>query len=85
MFFKSKEKSSMEHEIFEQSEVLGKLLSTHVNDNNYILFDIPVDIQKIVIVASGSSYHCARYAADLFGNVAGIEARAIYLSKNSLE
>lgn len=81
MFFKSKEKSSMEHEIFEQSEVLGKLLSTHVNDNNYILFDIPVDIQKIVIVASGSSYHCARYAADLFGNVAGIEARAIYSSE----
>ncbi len=81
MFFKSKEKSSMEHEIFEQSEVLGKLLSTHVNDNNYILFDIPVDIQKIVIVASGSSYHCARYAADLFGNIAGIEARAIYSSE----
>lgn len=81
MFFKSKEKSSMEHEIFEQSEVLGNLLRTHVNDNNYILFDIPVDIQKIVIVASGSSYHCARYAADLFGNVAGIEARAIYSSE----
>ena len=40
-----------------------------------------VDIQKVVIVASGSSYHCARYAADLFGNVAGIEARAIYSSE----
>lgn len=81
MFFKSKEKSSMEQEIFEQAEVLGNLLRTHVNDNNYILFDIPVDIQKVVIVASGSSYHCARYAADLFGNVAGIEARAIYSSE----
>ncbi|OLA76209.1 MAG: hypothetical protein BHW55_10450 [Candidatus Melainabacteria bacterium 35_41] len=81
MFFKSKEKSSMEQEIFEQAEVLGNLLRTHVNDNNYILFDIPADIQKIVIVASGSSYHCARYAADLFGNIAGIEARAIYSSE----
>lgn len=81
MFFKSKEKSSMEQEIFEQSEVLGNLLRTHINDNNYILFDIPADIQKIVIVASGSSYHCARYAADLFGNIAGIEARAIYSSE----
>ena len=36
MFFKSKEKSSMEQEIFEQAEVLGNLLRTHVNDNNYI-------------------------------------------------
>ncbi len=81
MFFKENKKSSMEQEIFEQAAVLENLLKTHVNDNNYILFDIPTDISKIVIVASGSSYHCARYAADLFGNVAGMEARAIYSSE----
>ena len=39
------------------------------------------DIRKIVIVASGSSYHCARFAADLFGSIANIEARAIYSSE----
>lgn len=71
----------MEQEIFEQANVLENLLETHVNDNNYILFDIPTDIQKVVLVASGSSYHCARYTADLFGNVANIEARAIYSSE----
>ena len=71
----------MEQEIFEQGNVLENLLETHVNDNNYILFDIPTDIQKVVLVASGSSYHCARYTADLFGNVANIEARAIYSSE----
>ena len=81
MFFKKDEKSSMEQEIFEQAAVLDNLLKTHVNDNYYILFDIPTDIKKIVLVASGSSYHCARYAADLFGNVADIEARAIYSSE----
>lgn len=81
MFFKENPKSSMELEIFEQSAVLANLLKTHVNDNNYILFDIPTDITKVVIVASGSSYHCARFAADLFGNIAGIEARAIYSSE----
>ena len=80
MFFKRNLKSSMETEIFEQAEVLEKLLKTHVNDSNYILFDIPTDVSKIVIVASGSSYHCARFTADLFGNVAGMEARAIYSS-----
>lgn len=81
MFFKTKKISSMEHEIFEQAVVLDSLFKTHVNDNNYILFDIPTDIQKVVLVASGSSYHCARYTADLFGDIAGIEARAIYSSE----
>lgn len=81
MLFEKPQKSSMEKEIFEQAEVLDNLFRTHVNDGNYILFDIPTDISKIVLVASGSSYHCARYAADLFGNVAGMEARAIYSSE----
>lgn len=81
MLFNNKPKSSMETEIFEQANVLENLLNTHINDNNYILFDIPTDIQKVVIVASGSSYHCARYAADLFGNIANMEARAIYSSE----
>ena len=81
MFFKEEKKSSMEQEIFEQAEVLKNLLGTHVNDANYILFDIPTDVDKVVLVASGSSYHCARFAADLFGSVADIEARAIYSSE----
>lgn len=81
MLFKKQTKSSMEQEIYEQAKVLDNLLKTHVNDNKYILFDIPTDIKKVVLVASGSSYHCARYAADLFGNIADIEARAIYSSE----
>jgi len=74
-------KTSMEQEIFEQPEILDNLYKTHVNENHYILFDIPTDIEKIIFVASGSSYHCARYGADLFGNIANIEARAIYSSE----
>lgn len=83
MFFKEEDekKSSMEEEIFEQAIVLENILSSHVNDNNYILFDIPTDIRKVVLVASGSSYNCARFAADLFGNIADIEAGAIYSSE----
>lgn len=74
-------KSSMEYEIYEQPEILENLFNTHVYDNNYILFDIPTDIEKIIFVASGSSYHCSRFGADLFGNVANIEAGAIYSSE----
>ena len=40
MLFNSHKTSSMETEIFEQAEVLKNLLETHVNDDNYILFDI---------------------------------------------
>ena len=75
------QKSSMEEEIFEQAIVLENLLSAHLGADNSILFEIPEDIRKVVLVASGSSYHCARYAADLFGNIADIEAGAIYSSE----
>ena len=81
MLFNQKPKTSMETEIFFYLYVLKNILQTNVNDNNYILFDIPADVQKIIIVASGSSYHCARFAADLFGNIAGMEAAAIYSSE----
>lgn len=73
-------KTSMELEIFEQKEILANLLSSHLSGEK-ILFETPANIEKIVFVASGSSYHCARFGADLFGNIAGIEARAIYSSE----
>ncbi len=73
-------KSSMESEIYEQPEIVAKLINNLVK-GNLINIDVPDDIEKIVFVASGSSYHCARYGADLFGNIAGIEARAIYSSE----
>ncbi len=74
-------KSSMEIEIYEQVEILSNLFHSYVNSKGEISFELPSDINKIVFVASGSSYHCSRYGADLFGNVAGIEARAIYSSE----
>lgn len=80
MFFRKK-KSSMEHEIFEQSEILEHLINTYVGENEEILIDVSQGINQIVIVASGSSYHCARYGADILGKISNIEARAIYSSE----
>ncbi len=80
MFLKMQKKSSMEQEIFEQADILNNLLGMYLDGEN-IRLEVPEDIKKIVIVASGSSYHCARFAADLFGNLAGMEARAIYSSE----
>ena len=80
MFFKKKQISGMEREIFEQADILEHILDVST-DNNSILLDVPTDIAKVVLVASGSSYNCARYIADLFGNIADMEARAIYSSE----
>lgn len=80
MLFKRK-KTSMEKEIFEQSEILSHLIKTYLSEDNGITIEVPAGIENVVLVASGSSYNCARYAADLFGDIAGIEALAIYSSE----
>ena len=81
MLFKEEKKSSMEDEIFEQNSVLENIPSMYINDKDEILIDLPSDVKSVILVASGSSYHCARLAADLFGSIANIEARAIYSSE----
>ncbi len=73
--------TSMEAEIFEQPEILRKILEKYIAPNGYIILNIPTKITKIVLVASGTSYHCARLAAEMFGEIAEIEARAIYSSE----
>lgn len=79
--FLNKPKTCMELEIHEQSDILNKILESFIDENNNISIKIPQETSKIVLVASGSSYHCARYAADLFGQVSNLEARAIYSSE----
>lgn len=73
--------SSMEAEIHEQPIILGHILKNYIAPDGYIIINAPVKVTKIVLVASGSSYHCARLAAEIFGEVAEIEARAIYSSE----
>lgn len=74
-------KSSMETEIYEQPEILARILESYLILGKQVNIDVPEDTEKIVLVASGSSYHCARYAADLFGQISDIEARAMYSSE----
>lgn len=73
--------SSMEQEIWQQPEILGHILENYVAPDGYIILNAPTKIDKIVLVASGSSYHCARFSAEVFGVIAEIEARAIYSSE----
>lgn len=73
--------SSMESEILQQPEILGLILKNYIAPDGYIIMNAPTKIDKIVLVASGSSYHCARFSAEVFGEIAEIEARAIYSSE----
>lgn len=73
--------SSMESEIYEQPQILELILKNYIAPDNYIILNAPTKIEKIILVASGSSYHCARLSAEVFGEIAEIESRAIYSSE----
>ena len=78
----NKEKTNMELEIIEQKKIIPYILMRYINpENGEIKIDLPNNIRKIVLVASGSSYHCARFAVDLLEKFSGIESRAIYSSE----
>ena len=81
MFLKNK-KTNMEKEITEQKEIIPNILAKCIDSKTEeININLPDNIHKIVIVASGSSYHCARFAVDLVEKISKIETRAIYSSE----
>ncbi len=80
--FKTKSKTNMEMEIIAQKKIIPYILMKYINpETGEIKIDLPKDIRKIVLVASGSSYHCARFAVDLLEKISQIESRAIYSSE----
>ena len=81
MFF-TKTKTKMEMEIAEQTSIIPYILMKYIDSQTgEIKLTLPSDIRKIVLVASGSSYHCARFAVDLVEKISKIETRAIYSSE----
>lgn len=80
--FKKKSKTNMELEIVEQAKIIPYILMKYINpETGEIKIDLPQNITKIILVASGSSYHCARFAVDLLEKFSKIESRAIYSSE----
>lgn len=83
--FWEKKQTCMEQEIREQAKITQTILDTYIEKDGSVNIETPENINRIILVASGSSYHCARYAAELFGSISKIEARAIYSSEFLLE
>lgn len=80
--FRKQIKTNMELEIAEQAKIIPYILMKYINpETGEIKIDLPKNITKIVLVASGSSYHCARFAVDLLEKISKIESRAIYSSE----
>lgn len=80
--FWTKKQTNMEAEIIEQTKIIPYILMKYINpQNGEIKIDLPQNVRKIILVASGSSYHCARFAVDLLEKFSGIESRAIYSSE----
>ncbi len=78
MLNKKPQTTAMETELFEQPKIMRTILNSYIREDGQIDFDVPGDIERVVLVASGSSYHSAWFAAELFGRVAQMEARAMY-------
>ena len=78
----NKKKTNMELEIIEQTKIVPYILMKYIDpQTGEIKIDLPQNITKIVLVASGSSYHCARFAIELIEKISKIETRAIYSSE----
>lgn len=74
-------KSNMESEIEEQPVIIANLIDKYVTPENYILINLPLNIKKVVLIASGSSYHCAYITAELLKDIAGCDAECVYASE----
>lgn len=81
-FFRAK--TNMEKEISEQPDIIKKLIKKYIGGNGEIKIDLPDNITKIALIASGSSYHSATIAANYFRNNAYCEAQSFYASEFTL-
>ena len=70
----------MEDEINSQASIIENLISRYIL-NYCVLVDITLDIKRIVLVASGSSYNAAVFGKYFFENISNVEAICEYASE----
>ena len=84
LHLKSCLKTNIETEIFEQPVVIDRVLKKYVSKKGSINIEIPDNVHKIALIASGSSYHSATIAANYLRNNVHCEAQSYYASEFSL-
>ena len=83
-FFSKTSQTNMEKEIFEQPVIISKLLKKYIQKNGVVNIDLPENIKKVALVASGSSYHSATIAANYLRDNVHCYAQSYYASEFSL-
>lgn len=78
-------KTKMEAEIYEQSDIIFELIKRYINKDYSVNIELPDNIKKIALIASGSSYHSAAIIADFLRNKVHISAQSYYSSEIALE
>ena len=70
----------MEFEINSQGVLLENLINKYIQ-NYCILINIPLNIKRVVIVASGSSYNAGLFGKYFFENISNTECSVEYASE----
>ena len=70
----------MEMEIKSQSEIIESLVKKYIV-NYCVLMDIPLEISKISIIASGSSYNAGVFGKYFFESIPNVETSVEYASE----
>ncbi len=83
LFFMSK-KTNMEREIYSQPKIIEGLVKKYIRNQKYINIDLPDNIKKIALIASGSSYHSATIAANFLRENVHTDAQSFYASEIAL-
>lgn len=82
--FSRSRQTNMEKELFEQPDVILKLIKKYVSKDGKINFELPDNIKNVALIASGSSYHSATIAANYLRDNVHCFAQSYYASEFSL-
>ena len=82
--FSSSTQTNMEKEIFEQPNTITNLIKKYISKNGEVNIDLPDNIKKVALIASGSSYHSATIAANYLRDNVHCYAQSYYASELSL-
>ena len=77
----SAKKTNMEIEMYEQPDVIFELIRKYVKKDYTINIELPDNISKVALIASGSSYHSATIAANFIRTHVHCEAQSYYASE----
>lgn len=72
---------NMQKEIYEQSDVVNDLISKYIGKDGNINISLPEKIEKVALIASGSSYHSATIATNYLRNSVHCDAQSYYASE----